>query len=433
MGAPANPSPTLFKRRTPPFALALGNEDDRYFVSETALEQCGGPRDGCLFRNITCLLITRDLFRRRVGKITPEGRVNRPAIDFIFASIYGGALIGLVVFTPLQSLDHFVWTTPGISCAYEILVGLLFFPLIAFSISGWLRTVLIWGALRRDLLERLENMPIRFAFNRLKVRGWMSMLQIGGLQEQWRDISRELESMRQLFHRNDLRRNLSEADWRLLDDAREGVQIGVRTLGVRYRNPIKEKPEGFRDCDLMANVELDLANFGQKLLTVILIPYWKNRRIGLVERPEIDAAEPQHPDDPWIPAVEEFLAIRYLSLIRSVLTNLRYLMIFVTAAFVLAIWAWNSYPFQPSQLGDLLFTGLLLILGSGVVWVFAQMHRNAILSRITETRPNELGWDFYFRVAAYGALPVLTWLAYQFPDIANVISKFLEPGMPVIK
>jgi hypothetical protein len=61
------------------------------------------------------------------------------------------------------------------------------------------------------------------------------------------------------------------------------------------------------------------------------------------------------------------------------------------------------------------------------------MHRNAILSRITETRPNELGWDFYFRVLAFGALPVLTWLAYQFPDIGNLVSKFLQPGVPVMK
>jgi hypothetical protein len=130
---------------------------------------------------------------------------------------------------------------------------------------------------------------------------------------------------------------------------------------------------------------------------------------------------------------EEFLAIRYLSLIRSVLANLRYLMLFVSASFILAIVAWNSYPFQPSQLVDLFFTGLLAVLGSGVIWVFAQMHRNAILSRITGTGANELGWDFYLRVVSFGALPVLTWLANQFPDIGNLISKFLQPGVPVIK
>jgi len=111
---------------------------------------------------------------------------------------------------------------------------------------------------------------------------------------------------------------------------------------------------------------------------------------------------------------------------------MRYLMIFVAASFVLAILAWNSYQFQPHQLVDWLFTGLLAVLGSGVIWVFAQMHRNAILSRITDTRANELGWDFYLRVISFGALPVLTWLAYQFPDIGNLISKFLQPGVPVL-
>ncbi len=61
------------------------------------------------------------------------------------------------------------------------------------------------------------------------------------------------------------------------------------------------------------------------------------------------------------------------------------------------------------------------------------MHRNPILSRITDTKANELGGDFYLRVVSFGILPVLTWLAYEFPDIGNLISKFLLPGVPVIK
>jgi hypothetical protein len=293
--------------------------------------------------------------------------------------------------------------------------------------------ILIWSSLRRDLLERLENMPIRFAFNRLKVKGWMTMLQIGGLQEQWRDIARGLESMSQMLHRQDLAESVPPADWSRLERARTNLQKDVTILGERYRNPAKNPAPGQRDCDLMNNIELRLGEFGHELLSTLLIPYWKNDRTGLVERQELQVAAPNPEEPAWIPIAEEFLAIRYLSLIRSILTNLRYLMVFVSISFVLAIWAWNSYPFQPSQLGDLLFTGLLLILGSGVVWVFAQMHRNAILSRITETRPNELGWDFYFRVLAFGALPVLTWLAYQFPDIGNLVSKFLQPGVPVMK
>lgn len=91
-------------------------------------------------------------------------------------------------------------------------------------------------------------------------------------------------------------------------------------------------------------------------------------------------------DDPYcIRAAEEFLAIRYVSLIRAVLVNLRYLMYFISTTFALAIMAWNSYPFQPRQVIDWMFTLLLIILGSGVVWVFAQMYRDPILSRITHT------------------------------------------------
>jgi hypothetical protein len=82
---------------------------------------------------------------------------------------------------------------------------------------------------------------------------------------------------------------------------------------------------------------------------------------------------------------------------------------------------------------DWSFTVLLAILGLGVIAVFAQMHRNTILSRITDTNANQLGWDFYFRIVSFGALPVLTWLAYQFPDFGTKIYRFIEPAVPVIK
>ena len=108
-------------------------------------------------------------------------------------------------------------------------------------------------------------------------------------------------------------------------------------------------------------------------------------------------------------------------------------MLFVSSAFVFAIIAWNSYPFQPRQLIDWCFTLLMLFLGCGFIWVFAQMHRNAILSRITDTKPNELGRDFYIRIVTFGAIPVLTWFAYQFPEVGGSLFKILQPGLQVIK
>jgi hypothetical protein len=334
-----------------------------------------------------------------------------------------------------------------------MLVALLSFPLIVMGMTGCFRLVLVWGGLKSDLLERLENLPIRFAFSRLKVTGWMAMLRHGGLQEQWNDMARSLESMRQMLHQGDITGNTS--DWNELNNENSNLLGEIGKLLERMAEKPCQRKEGECDYDLMKNIEKDFAGFSQKLLTFVLIPYWKDERVGLVASDDVQelpirarrlethleqASVPMelHAGSPSevpqrILVAEEFLAIRYISLIRAVLSNMRYLMMFVTASFVLAMVAWNSYPFQPRQWVDWMFTGFLLALGTVVIWVFAQMHRNAILSRITNTRPNELGWDFYLRIASYGALPVLAWLTYQFPDIGSIVSKFLEPAVPVIK
>ena len=108
-------------------------------------------------------------------------------------------------------------------------------------------------------------------------------------------------------------------------------------------------------------------------------------------------------------------------------------MVFVSASFVLAIIAWNSYPFQPRQFVDWVFTGMLAVLGCGIIWVFSQMHRDPLLSRITGTDAETLGVEFYLRIITFGTVPVLPWLAYQFPDVGSTIFKFLQPGIEISK
>ena len=105
-----------------------------------------------------------------------------------------------VFFVPVKSLDDFFWASHGFPTPYEFLITALFFPLLVITLTGWLRMIFIWAALKRNLLERLENYPIRFAFSRLKAAGWMTMLRRGGLNEQWRDMARCTESMRQMVN-----------------------------------------------------------------------------------------------------------------------------------------------------------------------------------------------------------------------------------------
>jgi hypothetical protein len=50
-----------------------------------------------------------------------------------------------------------------------------------------------------------------------------------------------------------------------------------------------------------------------------------------------------------------------------------------------------GYSFDPLPVLGGMFLALFLITGGTVVLVFGQMHRDATLSHITNTRPGELG------------------------------------------
>jgi hypothetical protein len=412
------------------------------YVADEDLAEDDSPRKPCLYRNITCLMITRQLLQRRLKfrrsertRAFSEGRIDPASIvaDIAIALVACGAFLRLVVFTPMRSVDRFLSPLGKLLASpYDILIASLLFSLIVFSLAGCVRMILIWSSLRSGLLDRLEAMPIRFAFSRINGTNWMTMLRQDGLHEHWRDISRSLESMRQMLHNGDWWRHRDSAC--LLARSYRGIQEQVSHIRDRYfATPLRPEPSEL-DYRAMAKLETQLAGFAEILLSGILIPYWKSERTGLVEGRDVGEAIHREAAAPAIIlAAEEYIAIRYISMIRAVLANLRCVIAFVSISFALAVVAWNSYPFQPRQKLDWLFTALLLVLGGAVVWVFAQMHRNPILSRVTDTKENELGFDFYLRVASFGALPMLTWLASQFPDFAATVYRFIAPVEPALK
>jgi hypothetical protein len=510
------------------------------FVSDDIISPVISPRQkaprSCLTSNITCLLITRDVLRR----FLPRAKWW-PTLGLI--GLYVGLFCVLIFGLRLESVDHFLWHTGIFPTPYELLIEALAFPLVVIGLAGWLRAVLIWGSLKRDLLEPLERMPIRCAFTRLQAVGWMSMMRQGGLLEHWRDMARSTESIRQMAHDPTLLKVLSRAHedekdamvkiQMELDSQIEQIHAAIKTTettsetqspevqqaalhcideieqcNARFSEALVEcemahangsgrqmvqeaeplngfcpdhgsqKPAAvktqmelearieqiFKDIQTMKQtsqtqsqevaqiglncmyeIEKCYARFSEVLLRGVLLPYWEDKRIGLVngrncnehpseERSTLKDESTSKPEEPlYIRVAEEFLAIRYVSLIRAVLVNMRCLLMFVSAVFVLSIVAWNSYPFQPRQWIDEAFTGLLLLMGTGVIWIFVQMYRNPLLSRITDTKANELGIDFYLRVVTFGTVPVLTWLVYQFPDLASSLLKFIQPTLEVMK
>jgi hypothetical protein len=470
--------------------------DDSFVVSDESLAVAESSRAPALYENIECLMIVRKFWHRYLPN-------HRPLLDLAVAIACSLGYVAVCVFEPIppQSFDHFLWNSRWhLSTPYEFVIGALALPLVWVAVAGWLRLILIWSALKKGLLRRLEDQPIRGAFDRIGGMGWMTMFSRIGLTAQWRDLDRGVESMNHLLRQTELwtelpgekleeiaalqsrivfenrvlrQRSLGFGHMEEQEEGRKqeredhrgngklrngsGSQrkaihhgAGAASVTAAYVSVAEKSAEMKKaDYQLMNDLDVHLAAFGRYLLELILIPYWRDRETGMVEarsdwkapvqnspaqnggRTEENA--PNAVKSPGILAAEEFIAIRYISLIRAVLANMRSLMTFISLTFVLTIIAWNSYPFQPRQFVNWVFTILLALLGVGIIRIFAQMHRDPILSRLTDSKPNELGFDFYFRIITYGAIPVCTWLAYQFPGISSTIFRLIHPGTSVFK
>jgi len=304
------------------------------------------------------------------------------------------------------------------------------------------------------------------------------MLRQKGLHIRWRDMARSTESIRHLVHNDELAKEpglqskltaqyevINARIYQLMKSiaARRAVRIWMQAeasgltdkpqndalkAAVRRAEQYEQACPSRCRWDLPADsaelcnifhIEEGYAQFCSILIEDFLAPHWDKQRTGLVEDTCLDSEKGDKPKEPestspsLIQLAEELVVIRYVALIRAVLINIRYLTLFVSTAFVLALVGWNSYPFEPHAFIDWCFTLLLASLTLGFVSVFAQMHRNAILSRITNTTANELGWEFHLRLITFGAVPVLTWLAYQFPSIGGSLYRIIQPGLQVVK
>jgi hypothetical protein len=324
------------------------------FVSDEELKLCKGSQDPCLYKNITCLLITQHVIRR----FFPASRKKR--VDVLLAVSYVILFVWCVFVVHVESLDRFLWKSGYFPTRYEFLITALFFPLLMVALTGWLRLIFVWGALRRGLLERLENLPIRYSFSRLHGVGWITMLRQGGLHEYWRDMARSTESMRQMIRDREMLACFTpghEFDLKKIQKANRDLNNNIRDLrdviakraaARRAENPPTQEAQDpteesdlpasqdRRDLDLMCAIEGNYAAFCEGLLSGVLIPYWKDKRRGLVAGDDVEKAPVQtsppkvssdqshdllisqadpSPQDPLhIRVAEEFLAIRYVAL-----------------------------------------------------------------------------------------------------------------------
>jgi hypothetical protein len=130
---------------------------------------------------------------------------------------------------------------------------------------------------------------------------------------------------------------------------------------------------------------------------------------------------------------EELVCLTYLGYAQNLLGRIRTIVLGGMYLFVAATIAVSSYPFDPRPLLSGALLSLFVAFGAVVVFVYADMHRDATLSHVTNTNPGELGSEFWFKVVGYGAAPVLGLITQIFPEWSGFLFSWLQPGLSSLK
>lgn len=355
--------------------------------------------------------------------------VDRSLTDIFSIDIWMGALPFLVAWLLLlspmltvRSFEHKIY-----DWLYWIILAEVYWML---SVS-WMQFIRCWQRLK-GFLEWLENQPFRNAFSRISSEevgiSWVPL--VVKPREHFLFIStRWLNSIEKLmaFDPSTLSGFRATQCSRLLQSLSEPsrkIRLGLVTI---------ERNAALGNSFQPAYAELQEAFVGATdAIARDLRPIWDSDGPAKA----IDSDSPREnlgPEEKLRAIEEEVVALRYLMFLRYVFRQLRNLLGFIVAAFVLSVLSLSSYPFEAHRW--IVFSSLivLVVLGIGIATVFAQMDRDAILSRLTNTKANELNKTFYLRTLQFGALPLVTLLASLFPSVNHYVFSWAQPALQALR
>jgi hypothetical protein len=215
----------------------------------------------------------------------------------------------------------------------------------------------------------------------------------------------------------------------------------MRTAGVNFadwysRNYVNPSVGDLTQFEVF---QRSIATASGILLAQLLVPAWRKEKESLLveilnnEKEESLSKTPPPAQHVHIRNAEEFVCLNYLGFIQNVLGRLRTMAMTIVALFVAAACAMSTYPFDPRQALSAVLIALFIIGGVVIVKVYADMHRDTTLSHVTNTKPGELGSEFWGKIAALGLAPVIGVLTRIFPGFTDFIFSWLQPSMFSLK
>lgn len=341
--------------------------------------------------------------------------------------------------------------------AFDIGYTVILCLAVAAFLGCLMKLVQTWQKCHQ-VLAGLDRIPLRAAFGRMKDLSWHSFWNQGGstLRETYKVMIHAMENLTRMlalvenwntpmkesaryWARDQIRKTLGAQKEafkiysRIL--AREEKKINKRyswykKIQVWFR---KDSGRGERLHKLIKSVELlqkEMARTGAILMTGLLKPLWEEEEALVVSS---DDRLEKAPLPVYRAMAEEYVALVYVNFLVSVLLRIRTLVIAAGGMYVFIVLSMNTYPFEPHLALQTLAVVLLLVMGGAVGFVYAEMHRETVLSRLTSTEPGELGLDFWIKFASAGAIPVFSLLAAQFPGINQFLFSWLEPALQAMK
>jgi hypothetical protein len=311
------------------------------------------------------------------------------------------------------------------SLPYDVLILFLLALSYGLLFAAWSQLLDGWRRFRQ-FLEALERHPMHNAF--LKLPKELSALPLFQGEPQKVDLftsARFSHTVDALLAEIGL-----EPYGRVIGDRATAIRLWLRIAEFHHAKLLREQPRCFgRVSRVSHKLEQTVLLTANDLVSWLKDKFWEDGESASLPT---DSSPPDHKQRERILA-EEFIALRFVMYIRHVLRQMRSLLWFIVIDFVLTVLALSSYPFQSTSLVTVLCVGTLLILGSGIGVVFAQMDRDAILSSLSSSTKNEIGKPFYVRLASFGALPLLTVLATRFPTISQFISGWVQPALEALR
>jgi hypothetical protein len=328
----------------------------------------------------------------------------------------------------------------------EAAMTILLLLSITGVISATLRTWNIWVGVRK-MLVHLDMSPLRGGFKTIGGFSWKPIWRFGAgsLPEFLRIFSRNREAMEYALRTcPDINAHDTvesyKATLNAVKAAKDETQMRYPYSWDWHKRRIAERNvlEQFgKYQENVAAVAGDALNVLAKRWKVkkeekrqsaleAIVPYL-TRDTAAVADHELSEAE-----DLQFRACERFVCMSYVNVLLVMLVRIRTLIVTISGMYVLTLIGISQYPYEPKGVLQLLLVALLVFVISVVGLVFAQIHRDTVLSNITDTKPGELGIDFYFRMASFIALPLLSLLASQFPSVNQFFYSWLQPAFEAL-